>query len=71
MRHWALFDGMVDLGNNPVTTTLTPGNGIVVSGNHVTVTPAFTPKSGTITAQSLTFSDGNGNSVNINVDIFN
>ena len=63
-------NGMVDLEDNPVTTTLTPGNGISVSGNHVTVTPTFTPKTGTITEQYLTFSDGNGNSVNVSVDIF-
>ena len=70
MRHLALFDGLVDLNDNPVTTTLTPGNGVRVSGNRVTVTPTFTPKAGSVTASYLTFSDGNGNSVNVSVDIF-
>ena len=64
-------NGMVDLDDTPVTTILTPGNGISVSGNRVTVTPTFTPKAGSVTASYLTFSDGNGDTVNINVDIFN
>ena len=57
--------------NDPVTTTLTPGNGISVSGNRVTVTPTFTPKAGSVSASYLTFSNENGDTVSINVDIFN
>ena len=64
-------NGMIDLEDNPVTTTLTPGNGISVSGNRVTVTPTFTPKAGSVSASYLTFSNENGDTVNINVDIFN
>ena len=63
-------NGMIDLEDNPVTTTLTPGNGISVSGNRVTVTPTFTPKAGSVSASYLTFSNENGDTVNINVDIF-
>ena len=51
---------------NP-TTTLTPGNGITVSDNTVTITPNFTP--GSVTKSYLTFSK-DGESADVNVSIF-